>query len=110
MLFLTSAGGRVLVGVSDSWKKLVEVCRKNDIVLMVIFGSFVRGEQSSESDIDVAIEFDKNSRKTLLDLVRVEEELTKIFKRRVDLGIFSSISPYIIDSVKREMGVVYEKR
>ena len=90
-------------------EKLVEVCRKNDIVLMVIFGSFVRGEQSSESDIDIAIEFDKNSRKTLLDLVRVEEELTKIFKRRVGLGIFSSISPYIIDNVKREMRVVYEK-
>ena len=91
-------------------EKLVEVCRKNDIVLMVIFGSFVRGEQSSESDIDVAIEFDKNSRKTLLDPVRVEEKLTKIFKRRVDLGIFSSISPYIIDNVKREMRVVYEKK
>jgi len=86
-------------------EKLVEVCRKNDVVLMVIFGSFVRGEQSSESDIDIAIEFDKNSRKTLLDLVRVEEELTEIFGRRVDLGIFSSISPYIIDYVKREMRV-----
>ena len=91
-------------------EKLVEVCRKNDIVLMVIFGSFVRGEQNSESDIDIAIEFDKNSRKTLLDLVRVEEELTKIFGRKVDLGIFSSINPYIIDDVKKEMKVIYEKR
>ena len=90
-------------------EKLVEVCRKNDVVLMVIFGSFVRGEQSSESDIDIAIEFDKNSRKTLLDLVRVEEELTEIFGRRVDLGIFSSISPYIIDYVKREMRVIMKR-
>ena len=91
-------------------EKLVEVCRKNDIVLMVIFGSFVRGEQSSKSDIDIAIEFDEKSRKTLLDLVRVEEELTKIFGRKVDLGIFSSISPYIIGDVKKEMKVIYEKR
>ena len=90
-------------------EKLVEVCRKNVVVLMVIFGSFVRGEQSSESDIDIAIEFDKNSRKTLLDLVRVEEELTEIFGRRVDLGIFSSISPYIIDYVKREMRVIMKR-
>jgi len=37
--------------------------------------------------------------------VRVEEELTEIFGKRVDLGIFSSISPYIIDYVKREMRV-----
>ena len=91
-------------------EKLAEVCQKNDIVFMAVFGSFVKGEQSSKSDIDIAIEFDKNSRKTLLDLVRIEEELTKIFGRKVDLGIFSSINPYIIEDVKREMRVVYEKR
>ena len=91
-------------------EKLAEVCRKNDIVFMAVFGSFVKGEQSLKSDIDIAIEFDKNSRKTLLDLVRIEEELTKIFGRKVDLGIFSSIDPYIIEDVKREMRVVYEKR
>ena len=91
-------------------EKLAEVCQKNDIVFMAVFGSFVKGEQSSKSDIDIAIEFDKNSRKTLLDLVRIEEELTKIFGRKVDLGIFSSINPYIIEDVKREMRVIYEKR
>ena len=91
-------------------EKLAEVCRKNDIVFMAVFGSFVKGEQSLKSDIDIAIEFDKNSRKTLLDLVRIEEELTKIFGRKVDLGILSSINPYIIEDVKREMRVIYEKR
>jgi len=91
-------------------EKLAEVCRKNDIVFMAVFGSFVKGEQSLKSDIDIAIEFDKNSRKTLLDLVRIEEEITKIFGRKVDLGIFSSINPYIIEDVKREMRVIYEKR
>jgi len=91
-------------------EKLAEVCRKNDIVFMAVFGSFAKGEQSLKSDIDIAIEFDKNSRKTLLDLVRIEEELTKIFGRKVDLGIFSSINPYIIEDVKREMRVIYEKR
>ena len=91
-------------------EKLAEVCRKNDIVFMAVFGSFIKGEQNLKSDIDIAIEFDKNSRKTLLDLVRIEEELTKIFGRKVDLGIFSSINPYIIENVKREMRVIYEKR
>jgi len=91
-------------------EKLAEVCQKNDIVFMAIFGSFVKGEQNIESDIDIAIEFDKNSRKTLLDLVRIEEELTEIFGRKVDLGIFSSINPHIFDDVKREMRVLYEKR
>jgi predicted nucleotidyltransferase len=91
-------------------EKLVEICRKNDIVFMAIFGSFARGKQNRRSDIDIAIEFERNSQKSLLDLVRIENELRKVFKRKVDLGIFSSLSPYIIEDVKREMRVIYEKR
>ena len=91
-------------------EKLVNVCEENDIVFMAIFGSFVRGEETRKSDIDIAIEFDKNKTKSLLDLIRVEDELRKIFKRKVDLGIFSSLNPYIIEDVKKEMLVIYEKR
>jgi len=91
-------------------EKLAEICRKNDIVFMAIFGSFVRGEQKRKSDIDIAIEFERNSEKSLLDLVRIENELRKIFRRKVDLGIFSSLNPYILEGVKREMRVIYEKR
>jgi len=72
---------------------------------MAIFGSFVRGEQNRKSDIDVAIEFKRGSEKSLLDLVRIENEL-----RKVDLGIFSSLNPYIIENVRKEMRIIYEKR
>ncbi len=91
-------------------EKLVKICEENDIVFMSIFGSFVRGEQKKKSDVDIAIEFDKNKGKSLLDLVHLEYELTKIFRRKVDLGIFDTISPYIIEDVKKEMQVIYEKR
>jgi len=46
-------------------EKLAEICKKNDIVFMAIFGSFVRGEQNRESDIDIAIEFERNSEEPL---------------------------------------------
>jgi len=91
-------------------EKLVKTCEENDIVFLAIFGSFVTGEQKGKSDIDIAIEFDKNKPKSLLDLVHVENELSEILKRKVDLGIFSSINPYIIDEVKKEMRIIYEKR
>jgi uncharacterized protein len=91
-------------------EKLAEICKKNDIVFLTVFGSFVRGEQNRKSDVDVAIEFDKNSAKTLLDLVHLENELSKLFNRKVDLGIFSSLNPRVIEDVKKEMRVIYEKR
>ena len=91
-------------------KRLAEICQKNGIVFMAIFGSFARGEQKKKSDIDIAIEFEKGSQKSLLDLVRIENELRKVFKRKVDLGIFSSLNPYIMEDVKKEMRIIYEKR
>jgi len=94
----------------DLRERLLRICQENDIVFMAVFGSFARGEQRKRSDIDVAIEFRENSGKSLLDLVRIEERLRKIFKRKVDLGIFSTLNPCIIEDVKREMLVVYEKR
>ncbi len=96
------------------WKKgleskLLEVCRKDDIVFLAIFGSFVTEEQNKKSDIDIAIEFDETKRKSLLDLVRIEDELSEIFQRKVDLGIFSSLNPGIIEEVRKEMIVIYQK-
>jgi predicted nucleotidyltransferase len=91
-------------------EKLAEICRKNDIVFMAVFGSFARGEQNRRSDIDIAVEFDRNGEKSLLDLVRIENGLRKIFRRKVDLVVLRSLSPYIIEDVKKEMLVIYEKR
>jgi predicted nucleotidyltransferase len=91
-------------------EKLAEICKRNGIVFMAIFGSFARGEQKKKSDIDIAIEFGKSKEKSLLDLVHVENELRRVFKKKVDLGVFSSLSPYIVEDVRKEMHIVYEKR
>jgi uncharacterized protein len=90
-------------------KELSEICRKNHVVFLAVFGSYVRGEQNEKSDVDIAVEFDKSKKKTLLDLIRLEDELGKIFKRKVDLGIYSSLNPYIAEDIKREMQVIYEE-
>jgi len=91
-------------------ERLLKICEGNDISFMAIFGSFIRGEESRRSDIDIAIEFTDKSRKNLFDLIHIEDELRKIFGRKVDLGIFSAIKPHIIEDVKKEMRVIYEKR
>ncbi len=90
--------------------KLERICVQNDVVFMAIFGSYVKGEQHRRSDVDIAIEFVKGKPKSLFDLLRIEDELGKVLRRKVDLGIFSSLSPYILEDVKKEMRIIYEKR
>jgi len=89
---------------------LTDICQKNDIKLLAVFGSFARGQQTAKSDIDLAIEFTKKSKKSLFDLVHLEFEFKKIFKRRIDLGTLKSINPHIIDQVKKDLKIIYAQR
>jgi predicted nucleotidyltransferase len=91
-------------------EKLLKVCQDNDVVFMGIFGSFVRGGQKRGSDIDIAIRYKKGTRKSLFDLVGLQLILSRTFGRKVDLGEFDCINPYIIEDVKKQMKVIYEER
>jgi predicted nucleotidyltransferase len=73
---------------------------------IAIFGSYARGEEKPESDIDVLVEF--RQRKSLLELIRIERELSDALGVKVDLLTEKSISPYLIDRVRNEMQVIQE--
>lgn len=58
-----------------------------------LFGSYVRGEQRSRSDIDVLVEFDETP--SLLEIARLQRELSQLLGKRVDLVLKSSLKPHI---------------
>jgi len=75
-------------------EKIAEFCQKWKIREFAFFGSVLREDFRSDSDIDVLVTFDGSARHTLFDLVHMEEELKEIFGRDVDVvsrrGIESS--------------------
>ena len=88
--------------------RMIDICRQNDVAMIGVFGSMARGEAKKKSDIDLIVRFSK--RKSLLAMVRLESELTEALGRKVDLLTEASISPYMRESVLREMQVVYGSR
>ncbi|MAT97197.1 MAG: hypothetical protein CL608_08645 [Anaerolineaceae bacterium] len=52
-----------------------------------IFGSYVRGEQKTDSDIDILITLTDPPRISLLDLVGLEHYLSDLLERKVDVAI-----------------------
>ena len=86
--------------------KLIKICRENDAAMVGVFGSTARGDDTSASDIDLMVKFSK--RKSLLDIVRLERELSTELGKKVDLLTEAAISPYLRDRILRELQVIYE--
>jgi hypothetical protein len=65
--------------------QLAAFCRKWQIVRFELFGSALREDFDEQSDVDVLVTFQEGSRHGLSELLSMEEELTALFGRRVDL-------------------------
>jgi predicted nucleotidyltransferase len=86
---------------------LAEVCERNDILRLRLFGSFARGDQSPASDIDFIADF--ADRKSLLDLVRIEREFSERLGRKVDLLTEAALSPHLRERILKDSRLVYER-
>ena len=70
-----------------------------------IFGSFIRGEDKPDSDIDVLLDISPDSTVTLFTLVDIEMRLSEKLNRKVDVVIKSDLKPNIGKHILAE--VVY---
>ena len=77
--------------------------RQFKIKMLGIFGSYVRGNQKKNSDVDILVEF--NQTPGMFDYMRTENRLSQLLKRRVDLVMKGSLKPVIGKNIMRE--VVY---
>jgi predicted nucleotidyltransferase len=89
-------------------RALVKLCQHNDVARLSVFGSFARGEGTERSDVDLLVEFRK--RNSLLALIALERKMSAALGRRVDLLTREAITPYLRESIERDLRVVYEAR
>jgi hypothetical protein len=75
--------------------------RTYGVARLKLFGSFVRGEQHSDSDVDLLVEF-APGRKTFDNFLAVCELLEASLKRRVELLTTESLSPHIGPRIMQE--------
>lgn len=82
-------------------KMLPELKKKYPIKYMGVFGSYVRGEQNSSSDLDILVEF--NGSITLFGYAKLENELSDKLGVKVDLvsktALKSRIGKHILSEV-----------
>lgn len=81
-------------------------CRRHGIRRLALFGSIVRDDFGPESDIDVLVEFKPGAR-TGFAFFGMQDELSEILGRNVDLNTPQCLSKYYRDEVLQEAQVLY---
>jgi len=82
-------------------QRLADFCRRHQIRRLALFGSVLRDDFGPDSDVDVLVEFEPGHVPGFA-LVNVEDELSVLVGRKVDLHTAGSLSRYFRDRVVRE--------
>ena len=72
------------------------------VTRMGIFGSFVREDQTSSSDIDMVVEMEKN-RKNIHSFLEMKRLLEKELARKIDMGFEHSLKPIVREKIKGQI-------
>jgi predicted nucleotidyltransferase len=79
-----------------------------DIKRVALFGSYIHGTASDDSDIDVLIDFAPQATIGLFEFIEIQEQLSGALGRKVDLLTPEALSKYFRDEVLQEAEPVYE--
>ncbi len=87
-------------------EKIAEFCRLNHIRKLAFFGSVLSDEFGPESDVDVLVEFEPDHIPDL-NFFDMQDELSEMLGRKVDLNTPGFLSRYFRDEVAASAEVLY---
>jgi predicted nucleotidyltransferase len=93
-------------GIEIPRERIENFCRANGIRRLALFGSVLRADFRPESDVDVLVEFQPGTRVGLA-FIRMQDELSAILGRTVDLNTPGSLSKYFRAAVLDEAEALY---
>jgi len=94
-------------GIEIPREAIAEFCRRHHIRRLALFGSILRQDFGPESDIDVLVEFEPGATPGFA-FIGIQDELSEILGRSVDLHTPASLSKYFRDEVLREAEALYD--
>ena len=82
----------------EQYQKLIlPVLKRYFIKRAAIFGSFAKGTTTADSDLDLLIEPEKDF--TIFKMIQLEDEISELLNRKVDLVEYSALKPSIKNEV-----------
>lgn len=101
-----------MVHISIPEDRIESFCSKWKVSQLALFGSVLRDDFSPDSDIDVLVTFIPDAKWSFFDLSDMEDDLTAIFGRKIDLiskkGIEQSRNPIRKEQILSSAQVIYD--
>ena len=90
--------------------KIADYFKTQPVVRAWLFGSFARGEETPDSDVDILVEYDDNAHISLLTISHMMGELEKNTGRRIDLVENGCLLPFAVESANHDKRLIYERK
>ena len=86
---------------------LTDYFRTKPVKRAYLFGSYVRGEQSETSDVDILVELDYEKGADFFGFIQMQEELALLLKKPVDLLSANGLSKFVKPYIDAEKQLIY---
>lgn len=100
----------VIMSTKAMTKIIADYFKTQPVLKAWLFGSYARGEETAESDVDILVQYDNNAKISLLTISHMMGELEKSTGKRVDLIEDGCLLPFAIESANRDKKLIYERR
>ena len=80
------------MSIEDIKRKVVPILKRNKVIRAGIFGSYARGEETKDSDVDILVELGSE---VGFGFVGIQFEIEEKLKKKVDLLTYKSVNPYL---------------
>ena len=90
-------------------REITEYFKNQPILRAWLFGSYSRGEEKPDSDIDILVDYDKSSRISLLKICSMMTDLEDLLGKKVDLVENGRLKDFAAPSANNDKILIYER-
>ncbi len=90
-------------------KTIAEYFKTQPVLKAWLFGSYARGEERPDSDVDIMVTLDQNARVGLFKLSGMHLDLQDLLNMRVDLVTDKGLLPFARESAEHDKKLIYER-
>ena len=90
-------------------QQIAEYFKTQPVLKAWLFGSYARGDEREDSDVDLLVKFDRSIPIGLFAYLRIHRELEEKLGRKVDLVEEGTLRPAAQSTANRDLRVIYER-